>query len=212
MEKLILTLYFCLFFGSLTFSQSKTKIACIGDSITEGPGRESPASYPLQLGEILGDAYEVKNFGVSGRTLLKRGDFPFWNEPQFEEAKAYTADILLIKLGTNDTKPQNWKYKDDFKKDYIALINEMRKAMPEGGQIYLINPVPVFQDNFNINAQVMDEEIRPLLIKIAAETDVEILDLYSPLLPYSELFPDGIHPNTEGLSLMAEALSQKIIK
>lgn len=210
MEKLIFTLFLSFLLGTASYSQSKTKIACIGDSITEGPGRENPASFPLQLGEILGSKYEVKNFGVSGRTLLKKGDFPFWEEPQFEEAKAFAADIVLIKLGTNDTKPQNWKFKDDFKKDYLDLIQEMKNSMSKNGKIYIVNPVPVFQDNFNISARVMDEELRPLLIEIADEAGIEIMDLYAPLLPYSDLFPDGIHPNPEGLTLMAEALASKI--
>lgn len=210
MEKLIFTLFLCFLLGTTSYSQSKTKIACIGDSITEGPGRENPSSFPLQLDEILGSTYEVKNFGVSGRTLLKKGDFPFWEEPQFEEAKAFAADIVLIKLGTNDTKPQNWKFKDDFKKDYLDLIQEMKNSMSKNGKIYIVNPVPVFQDNFNISARVMDEELRPLLIEIADEAGIEIMDLYAPLLPYSDLFPDGIHPNPEGLTLMAEALASKI--
>ena len=69
--------------GFSASAQSKIKVACVGNSITQGPGRDNPDSYPLQMQKILGDKYDVKNFGVSGRTLLKKGDFPFWNEPQF---------------------------------------------------------------------------------------------------------------------------------
>src|SRR5436309_1389605 len=59
------------------FAQEKTKVACVGDSITAGAGINDPAhnAYPAQLQKLLGDGYLVKNFGVSGRTLLKHGDY-----------------------------------------------------------------------------------------------------------------------------------------
>ena len=33
-------------------------------------------NYPVQLGKILGKKYEIKNFGNSGSTMLKKGDKP----------------------------------------------------------------------------------------------------------------------------------------
>jgi len=59
------------------------KIACVGDSITQGAGAKSGQSYPAQLQALLGDGYKVGNFGVSGRTLLKKGDFPYWKEKKY---------------------------------------------------------------------------------------------------------------------------------
>lgn len=210
MNKLIVLCLFLNFTYMPTFAQSPLKIAVIGNSITEGPGREHQDSYPIQLGGILGEAYEVRNFGVSGRTLLKKGDFPFWDEPQFEEAKDFAADIVLIKLGTNDTKPQNWKYKDEFKSDFVELIVEMKKNMPRDGKVYVVIPVPVFKDNFGISKEVMDKELKPILYDIAESTDSETIDLYTPLLNHGNLFPDGIHPNSEGLTIMAETLSKAL--
>ena len=61
------------------------RVACVGDSITYGsgiPDREHN-SYPAQLQKLLGDGYEVRNFGVSGATLLKNGDKPYWKEKAF---------------------------------------------------------------------------------------------------------------------------------
>lgn len=210
MNKLIVLCLFLNFTYMTTFAQSPLKIAVIGNSITEGPGREHQDSYPIQLGAILGEAYEVRNFGVSGRTLLKKGDFPFWDEPQFEEAKDFAADIVLIKLGTNDTKPQNWKYKDEFKSDFVELIVEMKKNMPRDGKVYVVIPVPVFKDNFGISKEVMDKELKPILYDIAESTDSETIDLYTPLLKHGNLFPDGIHPNSEGLTIMAETLAKAL--
>jgi lysophospholipase L1-like esterase len=51
------------------------KIACIGDSITAGHGASNASfAYPSQLQQLLGSDYEVKNYGHSGRTMLKKGD------------------------------------------------------------------------------------------------------------------------------------------
>src|SRR4051812_42639772 len=52
--------------------QPPRKVAAIGDSITAGAGtlNRTTDSYPSQLAQMLGDQWEVKNFGVTGATLL----------------------------------------------------------------------------------------------------------------------------------------------
>ena len=53
----------------------KTKVACVGDSITFGLGLpdRTNESYPAQLQKMLDEAepgkYEVRNFGNSGRGI-----------------------------------------------------------------------------------------------------------------------------------------------
>src|SRR5882757_6805569 len=60
-------------------------VACVGDSITYGSGASDPAtkSYPAVLAGLLGGGYAVGNFGHGGTTLLKSGDFPYWNVAEF---------------------------------------------------------------------------------------------------------------------------------
>lgn len=121
------------------------KVACIGNSITKGstiPDRPRD-SYPSQLQRMLGKQWVVRNFGIGGRTMLKKGDYPYWNEEAYVQAKAFLPDVVIIKLGTNDTKPQNWKYSDEFLSDYRAMITEMRN-LPSHPKIYLCKPVPAF--------------------------------------------------------------------
>src|SRR5882762_4502387 len=81
-----------------TFSQTRTKIkiACIGASITAGARLKDPAkeSYPAQLQTKLGERYEVHNYGVSGCTMLHKGDKPYWNTPQYQAALAYNPGIV----------------------------------------------------------------------------------------------------------------------
>lgn len=210
MKKLLLTPILILAMISFAFPQAIIKVACVGNSITQGPGRDNPDSYPLQMQEILGETYEVKNFGVSGRTLLKKGDYPYWDEPQFEEVKGFQPDILIIKLGTNDSKSQNWQFKDEFVQDYIDLINTFKKSMLKKGEVYICIPVPVFKTNYGITEDILVNEMRPMLLKIAKKTKSKIINLYEPLLGHSGLLPDGIHPNTEGLAIMAAEVSRVI--
>jgi lysophospholipase L1-like esterase len=209
MKKLTFLLLFTLI-SVFTFAQSPVKIACIGNSITQGPGRDNPDSYPGQLQALLGDAYQVTNFGVSGRTLLRKGDFPYWNEPQFTEAKDFAPDVVVIKLGTNDSKPQNWEHKADFVKDYLDLIAEFRAIMPADGKVYIVIPVPVTRENFGINPVIMDNEQRLMLFDIIQKSGAEVIDLYTPLKDKAQLLPDGVHPNAEGLTIMAKNIARAI--
>lgn len=209
MKRTYLFLLFALI-SSYAFSQSPIKIACVGNSITQGPGRDNPDSWPLQMQAILGDAYEVGNFGVSGRTLLKKGDYPYWNEPQFQQVKDFGADILVIMLGTNDSKPQNWQYASEFRQDYLDMIAEFKKTMPADGKVYVVMPVPVTRENFGITPVVMNNEQRMMIIDIAMDSGSELIDLYTPLMNKGELLPDGVHPNTEGLGIMASVIARAI--
>ena len=65
---------------TLTAAEEPIKVACIGDSITQGVGADRGKSYPDQLQALLGEKYKVGNFGVSARTLLQKGDNPYRKE------------------------------------------------------------------------------------------------------------------------------------
>src|ERR1044072_7428681 len=106
--KRLLALLLCLV-GCATHPPGKIRVACVGDSITWGSGVEGRESnsYPAVLQRLLGEKYEVSNFGVSGATMLKRGDKPYWEMSAFTDALAFKPNVVVIKLGTNDSKPQN---------------------------------------------------------------------------------------------------------
>ena len=123
----------CLFITIQSFASEPIRVACIGNSITYGafiPNREMNC-YPAQLQAYLGDGYEVKNFGASGRTILSKGDYPYSETDTYKASLEYQPDIVLIKLGTNDTKPQNWKYKNEFKDNYLLQLQHKRSTYSE---------------------------------------------------------------------------------
>ncbi|MEO7932075.1 MAG: GDSL-type esterase/lipase family protein [Chthoniobacterales bacterium] len=180
------------------------RVACVGDSITQGVGAENGKSYPSQLQELLGDDWEVGNFGVSARTLLRKGDFPYWKENAFRQAQDFQPDAVIIMLGTNDTKPQNWTHKDEFAADYTDLIQTFL-ALPTHPRVFVCRPVPVPEPgNFGINETNIQEEIK-MLDRIIEAQPATLIDMHAALADHPELFPDRVHPNTTGAGLMAQA-------
>jgi len=183
------------------------KIACIGNSITIGGGA---LSYPNQLQTMLGNHYIVSNFGVSGTTLLKKGDFPYWNEPTYRNAKNFNPDIVIIKLGTNDTKPQNRIYLDEYYDDYMDMIGEFR-ANGKNPQIFVSSPCPIQIDGFGITQSVLVEKVIPAADSVREASGSYLIDFYNAMLPHSDLFYDGIHPSNAGNTILAQTAYDAII-
>ncbi|HLY73978.1 MAG TPA: GDSL-type esterase/lipase family protein [Planctomycetota bacterium] len=184
----------------------KIRIACVGDSITFGAcvqDREKNC-YPAVLGGLLGDKYDVRNFGVNGATLLKKGDLPWWNQGAFTEATAFDPNIVVIKLGSNDTKPQNWRSKADFEADYKALIEHF-KGLPSKPTVWVALPVPVLKENFGINKKGAEEQ-QPLIARVAKEEGCGTIDLYRAVATKDLFDQDGIHPNAAGARKIAETV------
>lgn len=183
------------------------RIACIGDSITYGAGVEQREvnNYPAQLGRMLGEGYQVRNFGVSGATLLKQGDKPYIKQKAYTDAIEFKPDIVVIKLGTNDTKPQNWKHKDQYAADYKDLIADFRKANPDV-KVYAALPVPAFPGNWGIRDEIVKNEVIPLVRQVAEETKATVIDLYTPMVDKKAFFPDTVHPNKAGATAMTKVI------
>lgn len=186
------------------------KVACVGDSITAGYGAGGPDSYPNVLGKLLGASYQVANFGVSGATLMKSGDKPYWKEAAFTKAAEFAPDVVVLMLGTNDSKPQNWKNKDSFAGDYRAMVDHFT-ALPNHPKVYVCLPAPVYgAGNFAITNPPVKDEILPLIRKVAADAKAPIIDVNAALSERPELFPDTVHPNAAGYKLLAETIAKAL--
>ena len=199
--------------GVLPATAQVLKVACIGDSITEGAGVDNPTvnAYPIVLGRLLGTNYQTRNFGVSGRTLLRKGDFPYWNEAAFRNATNYAPDIVTIKLGTNDSKPQNWKYKDQFGRDLSDMIDVFAN-LPSHPRVFVCLPVPAYGLQFDINPDIIKNEIIPIIKQVAKQKGATTVDLYTPLSGRPDLLPDLIHPNAAGAAIIASTLHGAILQ
>lgn len=211
------------------FYTKKTKVACIGDSITYGAmlDNRDQHSYPAQLQELLGKDYSVDNFGVGSCTLIRKGRPTVWNElPKIKETNP---DIIVISLGTNDTCGMGtcgdrkcWEYKDEYESDYRDLIDELSK-LPSKPQIFICAPSPMVLETPGLNSERKAgltvrkprlQELIGMIKNIAKEKNVQFIDLNNPLDHRPELFieGDGVHPKKEGYKAIAELVYQKLKK
>ncbi|HEX2955874.1 MAG TPA: GDSL-type esterase/lipase family protein [Chitinispirillaceae bacterium] len=201
-----------LFSGLIT---AEIKVACIGNSITSGYSNTG-YSYVPRLSALLGSGYQVKNFGVSGTTLFKNGDNPYWKTSSFTQALTSNADIITIKLGTNDTKTFNWNYHfNEFKSDYNSLIDTLLKSTTKKPLIYPVFPVPIFKNSVANSWGMRDSIIinfeMPVIREIAAERGLTVIDAYTPLLPFSKYFSvDGVHPDSSAADSIAHIIYRVI--
>lgn len=192
-----------------SISGQTIKIACVGNSVTYGMGIENPEErYPAQLQVMLGDEYEVGNFGHSGATLLKNGYRPYWNLPEFKEALDFEADIVIIHLGLNDTDPRAWpKYRDEFVKDYINLIDTFKYINPDA-DVKISRMTPIFSGHSRFESSTRDWywQVQDAIEVIAEISKVDLVDLHTPLHIRPDLFPDNLHPTGEGAKIIAETV------
>lgn len=207
----LLTLLVC----SAAAGEAPLRVACVGDSITLGGGATgrdgTDNSYPAQLAGLLGDGYSVRNFGVGGTTLLASGDQPWRKTPQLAAARAFAPDVVVILLGTNDTKPQNWAKRADFPADYRALIAEF-SALPSAPRIILCSPIPAFPGKWGIDGGRIRDGVVPLVQSLAKELSLPLVDLHSLFAEQSALVPDSVHPNAAGYGLIAKAIAAEVAR
>jgi len=193
-------------------SPGPVKVVCVGDSITEGSGLEvqSKTAYPVALGKLLGDDYSVLNFGRSATTMNRNGDFPYWIAKEFSNVFAALPDIIVIKLGTNDTKPENWNA-DDFMNSYQSMIDTFN-TIASKPKIFLCYPVPVYEIKWGINDSTVMAGVIPAMDKLAARYNLPVIDLYHGLQNQAGNFPDGIHPNEQGAANIAKLIAEELKK
>lgn len=208
---------FCGILFSLIAARSDAapiKVACVGDSVTYGlhiDNREA-YSYPAQLQKLLGANYEVENFGVSGATLLRNGHHPYSSTDAFKSAIAFRPDVVVIHLGLNDTDPRDWPdHRDEFRADYSWLIEQFRRTNPNA-RVYISILTPIFESHPRFKSGTRDwaQEIRAEIPAIAKANHTGLIDLHTPLFSRPDLFPDAIHPDVEGASILASTVYQSL--
>lgn len=195
--------------------EGQLRVACVGDSITYGNGVKGwfKKSYPKQLQSLLGKAYCVNNFGYSARTAMSDADRPYINEKLYKKSLDFNPDIVVIMLGTNDSKNFNWKNKEVFKTQYGALLDTYA-GLSSKPKIYVIAPPPVFpvngKINYNMQPDIIDGDISDAIRELAEEKGFYLIDMNEAFRGKPELFSDGVHPNADGAKLFAETVYKAI--
>ena len=214
MKRLLTPILFLSFLIFSTLAAEPIKIACVGNSVTYGAGiaERETMSYPAQLQQMLGEDYQVENFGHSGATLLKKGHNPYWKLKELGEAIDFNPDIVIIHLGLNDTDPRNWpRYRDDFTADYKALIDTFKT---KGSEVWICRLTPIFHTHPRFKSGTRDWfwQIQKEIERVAETNDVGLIDLHTPLYSRPDLLPDALHPNAEGATILANTVFTAISK
>ena len=194
-------------------NRNAIRVACVGNSITDGSGifMRSLFGYPAQLQQKLGNGYVVRNFGVGRRTMLNHGDYPYMKEQAWKDALGFNPDIVVIKLGTNDSKPKNWKYGKEFSADMQQMIDSL-KALPSQPKIFLASPITAYSDLGTISDSVIVNEICPVVKKLAQKNKCRFIDLHTLYKPTEGMIQhDGIHPTIEGAGYLADVIKSFIL-
>jgi len=202
-----------------------THVACVGDSITAGVGASNPANnYPSQLGGLLGGGVTVRNFGHSGATLLTTGDTPYQKTLEYTNATSFVAGAgdgavvdVIIMLGTNDSKPNNWNGGDagtraaQFAIDLAALVDHFA-TMPTQPVVYLALPLDALANPYTISGAVIHDQIIPIINQVAADKGLPTIDLNTPTMGQTSYFTDGVHPNDGGYTVVAGAMRDGLMR
>lgn len=216
---LLSTVIILLAFTCMVFAEdvnTKKKIAFVGDSITFGAGlnnRENEAFVSLIKFEY-GDDYEIGNFGKSATSALKTAKYPYVDTDEYKNSVEFNPDILVIMFGTNDIKNENWdEWSGNFIGDYVALINSYKIAKPNV-KVYVGIPPRIFKENVigQRSPAILENEGIPAIYKVIEEVGATPIDYFAPTKDMPELFPDFLHPNSEGHRIFAKIASDVLFE
>ena len=219
-----LIIFALMFFNGLSgirlnpeYKDGQTKIALVGDSVTYGHSIKNwpKNNYPALLSDMLGESYCVKSYGVRGSTVQPDGDQPYNLTKAYTWSHDYQADIIVLMLGSNDSKPENWKGTEKFKEEYMALLKSYMKADNEPTILLCTPPTAYYPDG--VTEGLSNYDIQPLIVEEIAETVKDVAEEYDCMLinindltaNRRDLFgKDNVHPNNKG----AEAIASEVYK
>lgn len=188
-------------------------VACVGDSLTYGvipgtPGKQTEANYPAALAELLGEGFEVQNYGKPGSSLTENG-VAYKNRDGYEASLAAAAQVYIIMLGTNDANADNAWDAALFEGDLGAMVDAYRAASPEA-LICLMAPPEVFPNEEGVtqmNEELLRGELREIVKRVAEEKGARYIDLFAATEGHPEwIGGDGIHFLDEGYAQIAQAV------
>lgn len=188
--------------NQLSNNPTKTRVACIGDSITELSG------YPNILQKRLGDSFLVGNFGACGTTVSLSSDSPYMQSRAYTSAKDFQPSHAIVMLGTNDANP-NDSYNSGFIADYLLLI-EALKSLASKPKVWLARPPHVFDESW-LSGRVLSSMVIPAVDEVVKQIKVPVIDVYSAT-DNPCLFFDGVHPNDAGAKIIVDTIHQTIIR
>lgn len=204
---------------SLNVSAAETiKIACVGDSITAG---SNDYNYPMYLQRMLGDGYEIKNFGKGGASVRHAeeavgdpnwgwgsvndadGDgmaYFYYDDVAYTSSLEYDADYVFVMMGTNDVGSEDYSY---YKPDYYNYL--IKPYLDKGAEVIVMTSPTAYSYLMNDHEKI-NTTIRQMQIEIAEEYNLTLIDMNTATAGRRESFPDGLHGNSSGYMIIAQTI------
>lgn len=202
----------------LTGKCELTTVACIGDSITEGAqaSNREITSWPSVLQRILWKDYVIANLGYSTKTM--RSDL----SAKYKDTVCYNAlseygesfDIAMIMLGTNDSYADpNFSASEDkiFKDSALDIVKQMTRKNKDL-KITIMNCPVYYGTGYSGSLHVRNLQAN-LVTELADKGyDTTFFDMHTFTSENlgKACFPDDLHPNDKGYSIIAKRMSEVI--
>jgi len=199
--------------GFLGGEDTRVRITCVGDSLTYGSGvlkTREVDSYPAQLQTKLGTSHIVFNYGLRNATASAKGDLPYIDSDEYKESLKSNPDIVVLMLGTNDTKTYNWD-EEAYKSGLTELVKSYQ-SLSSKPTVYLMRSPYCFSldgsdvAEYNIQPGIVENDLGQVVNQVAIETNVVMIDLYIITEGKDELYTDGVHFNAKGYDLISDAV------
>lgn len=148
--------------------------------------------------------------------MIKTGDMPYTEREAYKTALNSQPDIVIIQLGTNDSKPQNWN-EEQYIADYVEMAKTFMK-LDSAPQVFFMVPPPLYIEGIcHLQQSVINDTLPHLIPKIANKLGLgahHIINNFEALgghdLRSPELMYDGIHPNDDGYAVIAQNVFKTI--
>jgi len=195
-------------------------VACIGDSITDGAGASDAnvTAYPAVLQRFLWKDYIVVNYGCSGKTMRNDLADTYTKCGQYTYAvkNANKFDIALIMLGTNDSN-RDTTQSDAVKQKYNdSAFDLVEKLTKNNKDLHItIMSCPAYYANANFGSlfiRKLQLELVSLLKDEGYDAGYYDMHKFTSEVLTNACFPDNLHPNDKGYSLMGEELAKVVPK
>lgn len=187
------------------------KVACIGDSLTEGDYGSQTAgvanrqflNYPYYLAKALG--CQTVNYGLCGRTAQN------YYTDHYPHADISDCDVILVMLGTNGGLG------GDLGTHYDKLIKRIAEDKKEDAIILLITPPSATTNTSKVNYGYAGNVASACayITEYAQQNNLPMIDAftYSPIQPDMENVyqaNDGLHMVREGYQAFGEFIADEL--
>jgi len=187
--------------------------SCAGPAhrLTEKP-------YPAILQELLGDGYDVRNYGHHSKRMMK-GEGSYFDTSEFRSAKAFRPDIAIIMLGTNDSPDAG--NAAQLEEDYTAMIEEFKQ---QDARVLAVSPPADFAKppaDF-VRAKWINNDLPKIVSRLARKSGAMSTDCVAPFkhkcpaldAPSCDLITSSdhlfIHPSGAGCELIANTIYHRL--